>query len=88
METVTITYRTMSPSTAPSSGAERGTGSDRNRSKMPFAMSVLRLTPIAMQPVAMVCARMPGSRNCRYSSVDPATAPPKMYTKMTRNSTG
>ena len=65
VEIVTITYRTTSPRTAPSSGAERGIGSDRNRSNTPLSMSVLRFTPIAMAPVAIVWARMPGSRNCR-----------------------
>ena len=46
-------------------GADRAIGSERNRSKMPFSMSVLRLVPRAMPAMAIDWPRMPGSRNCR-----------------------
>ena len=51
--------------TAPTSGADRAIGSDRNRSKTPFSMSWLRLTPMLTLAMAMVWPTMPGSRNWR-----------------------
>ncbi len=78
-----IECRTMSPSTAPNSGADRAIGSDRNRSKMPFWMSVLRFTPIVSDVNMIVCTMMPGSANSTYLPVEPAIAPPKMKTKST-----
>ena len=59
------TNRTMSPSTAPISGAERGIGRLRNRSKMPFSMSVLRFTPIETAENSRVWVSRPGSTYCR-----------------------
>ena len=40
-------------------------GSDRNRSKTPFLMSVLRFTPMVSEVNMIVCTMMPGSANCR-----------------------
>jgi hypothetical protein len=54
----------------------------RNRSKMPFEMSVLRLKPVPMLAKITVCAITPGRTNCRYSCrFMPAIAPPKRNTK-------
>ena len=54
-----------SASTAPTSGAERAIGSDRNRSKTPFSMSALRFWPSATPAIAMPWPSRPGSRYCR-----------------------
>ena len=37
---------------------------------------------------ATVCTRMPGSRNCRYSLVEPARAPPNRYVNSSVNMIG
>ncbi len=43
-------YRTMSPRTAPASGAQRAIGRLRNRSKTPVAMSWLSIRPVPSPP--------------------------------------
>src|SRR5476649_1396002 len=78
-----IEWRTISPRTAPNSGAERAIGSDRNRSKMPFWMSVFRFTPMVREVNMMVGTMMPGRANSTYLPVEPAMAPPKMNTNNT-----
>ncbi len=40
-------------------------GSDRNRSKTPFLMSVLRFTPIDSELNSTVCTMIAGSTYCR-----------------------
>jgi hypothetical protein len=40
-------------------------------------MSVLRPTPVYMVIITTLVTMIPGSRNCRYSPVEPARAPPK-----------
>ncbi len=42
-------------------------------------MSVLTATPVYIVIITTLCTRMPGNTNCRYSSVEPASAPPKRY---------
>jgi len=49
-----IAYRTKSASTAPTSGADLPIGSDLNRSKTPFSISLFRLAPRLMPAMAMV----------------------------------
>src|ERR1700709_65352 len=51
---------TMSPRPAPNNGALLAIGSERNRSKMPFWMSVFRLTPMVSDVNMMVWTMMPG----------------------------
>ena len=51
-------------------------GKLRKRSKMPLAMSVFSATPVYMVMNTTACTRTPGRKNCRYSVVDPASAPP------------
>ena len=80
---IAMECRTMSPSTAPNRGADRAIGSERKRSKTPFWMSVLRLTPMVSEVNMIVCTMMPGSANSTYLPVDPAMAPPKMKTNST-----
>ena len=57
-------------------GDGRHTGSDLNLSNTPFWMSVFSVMPVFMVIMTFACTRMPGSRNCRYACVDPASAPP------------
>jgi hypothetical protein len=71
-----MTYRTMSPSTAPASGAHRAIGRLRNRSNTPVEMSLLSISPVPTVPKITVMTRMPGSADCRYLCVLPAIAPP------------
>ena len=66
--------RTASPSSIPTSADGRQIGSDRNRSKTPFSMSVRRVVPVYIVIMMTPCTRIPGSRNWMYSSVLPASA--------------
>lgn len=75
--TAAMVNRTASPSSMPTSGAGRHTGSERNRSKTPLPISVRRVCPVYIVIMISDCTRMPGSRNCTYPPVDPASAPPK-----------
>ena len=65
-------HRRSTPRTGPCRRAPRrpaaptgAMGRLRNRSKTPFLMSVLRLTPIASEANSTVCTMIAGSRNCR-----------------------
>ena len=53
-------YRSRSATIGPASGATRAIGSDLKRSNTPLSMSSRSCTPVAMQVVSVVWARMPG----------------------------
>src|SRR5260370_1399577 len=77
-------YRTMSPRTAPASGAQRAIGRLQNRSKTPVAMSWLSIRPVPSVANTTLRTRIPGRENCRYLCVPPAMAPPKTYVNSSR----
>lgn len=54
----------------------RQIGRLRKRSKTPFSMSLLTSTPVYIVIMTTLVTMMPGSRNCRYSVGEPASAPP------------
>ena len=58
-------YRTMSPRTAPASGAQRAIGRLRNRSKTPLVMSWLSMSPVPRVANTTVMTSSPGSSYCR-----------------------
>jgi len=60
-----MTYRTMSPVTAPASGAQRAIGRLRNRSKTPLEMSWLSMSPVPSVANTTVITSSPGSSYCR-----------------------
>ncbi len=83
--TIDTVNRTASPSTAPTSGADREIGRLRNRSNTPLAKSSFSPTPVPMVANMMLCASRPGSTNCRYcrQPPSPAIAPPNTNTNST-----
>ena len=61
----------------PTSGAGRqiGSGAEPVEDAL-LDVGVERRRPVYMVIITTLVTMMPGSRNCRYSPVDPASAPP------------